>query len=188
VSLTLNRAATPVGVLLSRSRPASTAYAFPPTSSFPPRGNSYNGTKLARSGWGVGGRVSTLNLEATGQRAGSVYLAERLGSFFSSIHRAFHGEHAGKNGCGGSRDGWCEIRSARTPHNTNCIKRGSIQRAQGCCPWSPPQEGARDQSASARRGFPSKGEARALHHQPRPSIDLDPALPLLSSSHWLLDH
>ena len=39
------------------------------------------------------------------------------------------------------------------------------------CPWSPMQEGARDQSASACRGLPSKGEARALHHQPRPSID-----------------
>ena len=31
----------------------------------------------------------------------------------------------------------------------------------------------RPQSASARRGLPSKGEARALHHQPRPCIDLD---------------
>jgi len=69
------------------------------------------------------------------------------------------------------------MRSARTRHNTNCIKRGNIKRAQCCCPWSPSQEGARDQSASARRGLPSKGEARALHHQPRPSIDLDHALP-----------
>ena len=39
-----------------------------------------------------------------------------------------------------------------------------------------------------RGGLPSKGEARALHHQPRPSINLDHALPLLSFSHWLLDH
>jgi hypothetical protein len=44
-------------------------------------------------------RVTTLSLEATGQRAGSVHLAERL-LFPSSTHRAFHGERAGKNGCG----------------------------------------------------------------------------------------
>ena len=56
------------------------------------------------------------------------------------------------------------------------------KRAQGCSPWSPPQGGARDQSASARRGLPSKGGARALHHQPRPSIDLVHALPLLTSN------
>jgi hypothetical protein len=103
--------------------------------------------------------------------------------FSSSTHRAFHGERAGKNDRGGLGDG-CEIRSAKTRHNTNCIKQGNIKRAQDCCPWSPPQGGARDQSASARRGLPSKGEARALHHQPRPCIDLDHALPQLFSSHW----
>jgi hypothetical protein len=63
-------------------------------------------------------------------------------------------------------EGGCEIRSAITRHNTNCIKQGNITREQGCCPWSPPQGGARDQSASARRGLPSKGEALELHHQP----------------------
>jgi len=107
--------------------------------------------------------------------------------FTPSTHRAFHGERADKSGCGGLGDG-CEVRSAKTRHNTNCFNQGNIKRAQGCCPWSPPQGGARDQSASARRGLPCMGEARALHHQPRPSIDLDHALPLLSSSHWLLDH
>jgi hypothetical protein len=40
-------------------------------------------------------------------------------------------------------------------------------------------EGSRDQSSSACRGLPSKGEARALHHQPRPNLDLDHALLLL---------
>ncbi len=121
-------------------------------------------------------RVTTLCLEATGQRAGSVHLAERLCSFSSSTHRAFHGERAGKNDRGGLGDR-CEIRSARTRHHTNCSKQGNVKRAQGCRPWSPPQGGARDQSASARRGLPSRREARALHHQPRPSIDLDHALP-----------
>jgi hypothetical protein len=59
---------------------------------------------------------------------------------------------------------------------------GNIKRAQGCGPWTPSQEDATDQSASARRGLPSEGEARALHHQPRPSIDLDHALPQLEGS------
>ena len=61
-------------------------------------------------------------------------------------------------------EGWGMGARYVTRHNTNCIKRGKVKRAQGCCPWSPSQEGARDQSASARRGLPSKGEARALHH------------------------
>ncbi len=56
--------------------------------------------------------------------------------------------------------------------NTTSIKRGNIKRAQGFCPWSPPQEGARDQSSSAHRGLPSKGDARALHHQPAPALTL----------------
>ena len=47
-----------------------------------------------------------------------------------------------------------------------------MKRAQGCCPWSPPQGGARDQGSSARRGLPSNGEARALHHQPAPASTL----------------
>jgi len=83
--------------------------------------------------------------------------------FPPSTHRAFHGERADKNDCGGLGDG-CEVRSVKTRHNTNCINQGNIKQAQGCCPWSPPQGGARDQSASARRGLPSKGEARALNH------------------------
>ena len=101
--------------------------------------------------------------------------------FISSTLRAYHGERAGKSD-GRGLAGGCEIHSARTQHNTNCIKQGNIKRAQGCCPWSPPQGSARDQSSSARQGLPSKGEARALHHQPRPSIDLDHALPSLASS------
>jgi hypothetical protein len=108
-----------------------------------------------------------------------------------SIHRAFHGERADKSDCscycGGLGDG-CEVRSVKIRHNTNCIDQGNIKRAQVCCPWSPPQGGARDQSASVRWGWQSKGEAHALHHQPHPcgSIDLDHVLPLLSFSHWLL--
>ena len=83
--------------------------------------------------------------------------------FPPSTQRAFHGERADKSDCGGLGDR-CEIRSAKTRHNTNCINQGNIKQAQGCCPWSPPQGGARDQSASARRGLPSRREARALHH------------------------
>ena len=71
-------------------------------------------------------RVTTLCLEATGQRAGSVQLSERLCSFSSSTHRASHGERAGKNDRGGLGDG-CEIRSARTRHNTSCSKTDSSE-------------------------------------------------------------
>jgi hypothetical protein len=42
----------------------------------------------------------------------------------SSTHRAFHGERAGKNDHGGLGDG-CEIRSAKTRHNRNCIEQGN---------------------------------------------------------------
>ena len=43
----------------------------------------------------------------------------------------------------------CEIHSAREEDTTQTVL--NIEGAQGCSPWSPPQEGARDQSSSARR-------------------------------------
>ncbi len=55
----------------------------------------------------------------------------------------------------------------------------NIKRAQGFCPWSPSREGARDQSSFMRRGLPSKGEARAIHHQPAPALTL--TMPCLCS-------
>ena len=54
-------------------------------------------------------RATTLSLEASGQRTGSVHLAERLCSFTSSTQRAFHGERAGRSDGGGSAGG-CESR------------------------------------------------------------------------------
>ena len=72
----------------------------------------------------------------------------------------------------------CEIHSAREEDTTQTVL--NIEGAQGCSPWSPPQEGARDQSSSARRGLPSKGEARALHHQPAPASTLTTPCSLLS--------
>ena len=56
--------------------------------------------------------------------------------FSSSTHRVFHGERVGNNDHEGLGDG-CEVRSAKTRHNTNCIQQGNIDRAQGCCLWSP---------------------------------------------------
>ncbi len=56
--------------------------------------------------------------------------------FSSSTHRVFHGERVGNNDHEGFGDG-CEVRSAKTRHNTNCIQQGNIDRAQGCCLWSP---------------------------------------------------
>jgi hypothetical protein len=53
-----------------------------------------------------------------------------------------------------------EIHSAREDDATQTVL--NIKRAQGFCPWIPPQEGARGQSSSARHDLPSKGSARAL--------------------------
>ena len=76
--------------------------------------------------------------------------------------------HEGPRGIGSG----CEIHSARGDDTTQTVLNKNIEGAQGFCPWSPSQEGARDQSSSARRGLPSKGEARALHHQPAPASTL----------------
>ena len=79
----------------------------------------------------------------------------------------------------------CEIHSAREEgRDTDCIEYKASARRFG--PWSPPQEGARDQSSSGRRGLPSKGEARALHHQPAPALTLTMPCLLLSrrSTRW----
>ena len=45
-------------------------------------------------------------------------------------------------------------------------------------------EGARDQSSSARRGLPSKGEALALQHQPALALTLT-LLFALAADRWL---
>jgi hypothetical protein len=120
--------------------------------------------------------VTTLSSQITGQRADSVHPQRDFAPFSSFNPKSISWRALWQERSRGMLGDGCEIRSARTQHSTNCIKQGNLKRAQGFCPWSPSQEGARDQSASARRGLPSKGEARALHHQPRPSIDLDHAL------------
>ena len=84
--------------------------------------------------------------------------------------------HEGPRGIGSG----CEIHSARGDDTTQTVLNKNIEGAQGVCPWSPSQEGARDQSSSARRGLPSKGEARALHHQPAPASTLTMPCLLLS--------
>ena len=66
----------------------------------------------------------------------------------------------------------CEAHSARTRHNTTCIKQGYKTSAKPKSPWSPSQAGAQGQGSSACRGTPSRGEARALHHQPVPALTL----------------
>ena len=105
----------------------------------------------------------------TGQRADSVHPVEKLCSFYHlDIHRHPR-ERAGMGECGGSAVGARYIVRGREDATQNVF---NIKRAQGCCPWSPPQGGARGQSSSARRGLPSKGEARALHHQPAPASTL----------------
>jgi hypothetical protein len=71
--------------------------------------------------------------------------------------------------------GW--VRTSCGDRQTQTVLNKHNER-QGLCPWSPPQGGARDQS-SLRAGAcrPREKEARAPHHRPCPSIDLDHALP-----------
>jgi len=126
---------------------------------------------------GEGKRAKTLSLQETGQRADSVHLAERSHSFFHLDIHTHPRERAGMGKPRGIGSG-CEIHSAREEDTTQTVL--NIEGAQGCSPWSPPQEGARDQSSSARRGLPSKGEARALHHQPAPASTLTTPCSLLS--------
>ena len=117
--------------------------------------------------WGGEGRAGqNAQFAGTGQRADSVHLVEKLCSFYHlDIHRHPR-ERAGMGECGGSAVGARYIVRGRGDATQNVF---NIKRAQGCCPWSPPQGGARGQSSSARRGLPSKGRARALLHQPAPA-------------------
>jgi hypothetical protein len=105
--------------------------------------------------------------------------------FSSSTFKTIHGEQAGKRDRGGSAVGALEAHSARTRHNTTCIKQGYKTSARPNSPWSPSQEGARGQGSSACRGTPSRGEARALHHQPVPALTL--TMPCLSCSRPTFD-
>jgi hypothetical protein len=70
-------------------------------------------------------------------------------------------------------EGWrVGARYVMRGHNTTqTVLNKEIKRAQGFCPWSP-SRGARDQSSSACQDLPSRGEVRALHHQPAPALTL----------------
>jgi hypothetical protein len=122
---------------------------------------------------GEGKRAKTLSLQETGQRADSVHPVERSHSFYHLDIHIHPRERAGMGNRGGSAVGAKYIVRGRKDATQTVL---NIEGAQGCSPWSPPQEGARDQSSSARRGLPSKGEARALHHQPAPALTLTIAL------------
>ena len=98
-----------------------------------------------------------------------MHLVEKLCSFFLLDIQNHSWRASGQEGPRGIGSG-CEAHSARTRHNTTCIKQGYKTSARPNSPWSPSQEGARGQGSSACRGTPSRGEARALHHQPVPAI------------------
>ena len=122
---------------------------------------------------GSGPQRSVCRLQDSGQVQCTSW--RNFAPFSSSTFKTIHGEQAGKRDRGGSAVGARHI--VREHDTTQPVLNKDIKRAQGVCPWSPSQEGARGQGSSACRGTPSRGEARALHHQPRPSIDLDHALP-----------
>ena len=98
--------------------------------------------------------------------------------FTSSTFTTIPGEQAGKRDRGGSAVGARHI--VREHDTTQPVLNKDIKRAQGVCPWSPSQGGARGQGSSACRDTPSRGEARALHHQPVPGLTL--TMPCLSCS------
>jgi hypothetical protein len=136
------------------------------------------GGLVARVHKRVACRATTLSSQTTGQRAGSVHLVEKLCSFFFLDIQKHSWRASGQEGPRGIGSG-CEAPSARTSavrsparhivrehDTTQPVLNKDITRAQGVCPWSLSQEGARGQGSSACRGTPSKGEAPALHHQP----------------------
>ena len=129
----------------------------------------YGPTLTTYVGGGGGKRVKALSLQETGQRADSVHPVERSHSFYHLDIHTHPCERAGMGECGGSAVGARYIVRGRKDTTQTVL---NIKRAQGCCPWSPPQGGARGQSSSARRGLPSKGRARALLHQPAPASTL----------------
>jgi hypothetical protein len=116
-------------------------------------------------------RATLLSLQTTGQRTCSVHLAERICTFYLLNPQSISWRARGQKV---TAEGWrMGTRYVVRGHNaTQPVLNKEIKRAQGFCPWGPPREGARDQSSSARRGPPSKGEARALHHQPAPALTL----------------
>jgi len=137
------------------------------------KSKAWSRSRLGRAGDEAregGGRVGQ-HTQFGGQRAAGRFSTPRgetlllLSPRHSKTFKRARG-HRGPRGIGSG----CEINSAREENATKTVL--NINRAQGCCPWSPSREGALDQSSSACRGLPSKGEARALHHQPAPALTL----------------
>jgi hypothetical protein len=132
-------------------------------------------------GAGRGGQHSVRRLSGSGQVQCTSW--RNFAPFPSSTFKTIHGEQAGKRDRGGSAVGARHI--VRERDTTQPVLNQDIKRAQGVCPWSPSQEGARGQGSSACRGTPSRGEARALHHQPVPALTL--TMPCLSCSRSTLN-
>ena len=89
-------------------------------------------------------RSTILSLKVNGQRADSVHLAEKLCSFYHLDIQRHSRKRAGKGDRGGSAVGAKYIVRGRKDTTQTVL---NIERAQGCCPWSPPQEGARGQKS-----------------------------------------
>ena len=72
---------------------------------------------------GEGERATTLSSQTTGHRAGSVHLVEKLCTFSLLDIQKHSWRASGQEGPRGIDSG-CEAHSARTRHNTTCIKQG----------------------------------------------------------------
>ena len=131
---------------------------------------------------GSGPQRSVCRLQDSGQVQCTSW--RNFAPFSSSTFKTIHGEQAGKRDRGGSAVG---ARHIVREHDTTqtCIKQGYKTSAKPNSPWSPSQEGARGQGSSACRGTPSRGEARALHHQPVPALTV--TMPCISCSRPTFD-
>jgi hypothetical protein len=126
-------------------------------------------------GGGAGEWATTLSLQITGQRAGSVRLVEKLCPFYLLDIHNHSWRASGQEGPRGIGSG-CEAHSARTRHNTNCIKQGHKTSAR-LLPLESPARGCSGSKCFCAPGFavqerssraPSPASPRHKRHGQRP--------------------
>jgi hypothetical protein len=130
----------------------------------------------------LGERATTLSSQTTGQRAGSVHLLEKLCSFFLLDIQNHSWRASGQEGPRGIGSG-CEAHSARTRHNTTCIKQGYKTSARRL----PLESLARGCSGSRFFCVPGRavqGRSSRAPSPAHPSFDPDHALPFVLSPHF----
>jgi len=128
-------------------------------------------------------RATTLSSQTTGQRAGSVHLVEKLCSFFLLDIQNQSWRASGQEGQRGIGSG-CEAHSARTRHNTTCIKQGYKTSARRL-PLESLARGCSGSRFFCVPGHAVQGRSSRAPSPARPSFDPDHALHFLLSPHFL---